>query len=65
MAAGPFRLIGIGMSELQPGLHADKGDLIDTAIGRDKALDGAIDALRTRFGDGSIERGITFAAPRR
>ena len=62
---GPFRLIGLGVSELRPGDDADSGDLVDTSAGRDKAIEHAMEALRTRYGAGTIERGITFGTHRR
>ncbi len=65
VGGGPFRLIGIGLSELLPARDADLGDLVDTGARRDKAIETAIESLRSKFGDSSIERGITFARPRR
>ncbi|MGL4728811.1 MAG: DNA polymerase IV, partial [Bosea sp. (in: a-proteobacteria)] len=53
-----YRLIGAGLSDLAAPENADKGDLADTGIGRLKARDMAIDALRGKFGDGSVVMGI-------
>jgi DNA polymerase-4 len=52
-----FRLIGIGASPLVPGSTADRGDLADLDTPRRAAAQAAIDALRSRFGDGAIGRG--------
>jgi DNA polymerase-4 len=52
-----FRLIGIGASPLVPGSTADRGDLADSDTPRRAAAQAAIDALRSRFGDGAIRRG--------
>ncbi|HEY0425323.1 MAG TPA: DNA polymerase IV [Rhodopila sp.] len=52
-----FRLIGIGASPLVPGSTADRGDLADSDTPRRAAAQAAIDALRSRFGDGAIGRG--------
>ncbi len=52
-----FRLIGIGAQPLLPGEDADRGDLADTATPRIAAAQGAIDALRQRFGEDAIGRG--------
>ncbi len=57
-----FRLIGIGMSDLQAGSQADHGDLVDTSLPRIKATETAIDKLRARFGDQAVVRGMAFAA---
>ena len=46
-----FRLIGIGAHPLLPVADADRGDLADTATPRRAATQGAIDALRPRFGN--------------
>jgi len=55
-----FRLIGIGAQPLLPGEQADRGDLIDTATPRLAAAQGAIDALRRRFGQEAIGKGRGF-----
>ena len=60
-----YRLIGIGVSDFAPAEDADRGDLVDVGVAREKAASTAIDALRAKFGRDAIERGITFAkAPR-
>ncbi len=52
-----FRLIGIGASGLAPIAAADRGDLADPDAARLVARQGAIDALRGRFGDKVIGKG--------
>ena len=59
-----FRLIGVGVSSLHEEDHADRGDLADVEVAREKAAESAIDALRGRFGRGAIVRGLLFD-PRR
>jgi DNA polymerase-4 len=56
----PYRLIGVGLSSLCDSTEADHGDLADTQVTRDKAREKAVDALRAKFGDGAIVRGIVF-----
>jgi DNA polymerase-4 len=53
-----YRLIGAGLSDLGDAEAADHGDLADTEIARLKARDRAIDALRDKFGSGSLGLGI-------
>jgi DNA polymerase-4 len=53
-----YRLIGAGLSDLGSPEEADRGDLAETGIGRLKARDKAIDALREKFGAGSVAMGI-------
>ncbi len=60
-----FRLIGVGLSDLGPAVDADRGDLIDTRVGKEKATEAAIDTLRAKFGQTAVVKGITFGAPRR
>jgi DNA polymerase-4 len=52
-----FRLIGIGANPLAPRDQADRGDLADTQTPRMAAAQAAIDALRDRFGEGSVIKG--------
>jgi DNA polymerase-4 len=52
-----FRLIGVGAAGLAPLGTADAPDLADPDLGRRRARQGAIDALRARFGAGVIGRG--------
>jgi DNA polymerase-4 len=53
-----FRLIGIGASPLAPAHLADQGDLADITVPRRAARQAAVDALRQRFGDQIVIRGI-------
>lgn len=63
---GPhYRLIGIGTSDFSPPGHADHGDLADTATPRLKAMEGALDKLRARFGDAAIGKGLSLRLPQR
>ena len=55
-----FRLIGVGLSDLGPAADADRGDLVDTRVGREKATETAIDALRAKFGPAAVVKGIAF-----
>jgi len=55
-----FRLIGIGASGLAPLAAADQGDLADPDAALRVARQGAIDALRARFGATVIGRGRGF-----
>ncbi len=55
-----FRLIGFGAADLRPAFEADRGDLIDSTLPRQKAAARAIDAVRERFGSQALVRGITM-----
>jgi DNA polymerase IV len=59
---GPYRLIGIGVSDLCPAEEADCGDLADLNIAKEAGMERAVDALRSRFGQEAITRGIVFGA---
>lgn len=60
-----YRLIGIGASDLALPAEADHGDLADVATPRLKAMEGALDALRARFGDSAIGKGLSLRLPQR
>ena len=52
-----FRLIGIGSAPLMPGESADLPDLADPDSQKAVAAQKAIDALRAKFGAGSVVKG--------
>lgn len=55
---GPFRLIGVGISDLAPEAQADlSGDLLDPQATRRAAAERATDAIRAKFGAEAIIRG--------
>lgn len=56
--AGPFRLIGVGLSDLCADAEADRtGDLLDPDRARRAAAEAATDRIRARFGAEAIIRG--------
>jgi DNA polymerase-4 len=56
--AGPFRLIGVGISDLSPAPAGDMAtDLLDPAAPQRAAAERATDAIRARFGAGAIVKG--------
>ena len=58
VARGPWRLIGVGLSDLGPATGADlTADLLDPVAARRAAAERATDAIRARFGAGAILRG--------
>ena len=55
---GPFRLIGVGISDLAPEDQADlSGDLLDPQATRRAAAERATDAIRAKFGAEAIIKG--------
>ena len=57
---GPFRLVGIGLSDLVDDRSADPADLVDPGREKARAAEAAIDRLRARFGEDAIALGITL-----
>ncbi len=55
-----FRLIGVGVSELEPLSHADQGSLIDPDRPRLIRLEDALDRLRDKLGPDAIAKGRGF-----
>ncbi len=55
-----FRLIGVGLSGLEPAAAADPADLVDQGAQRAAAAERATDRLRARFGHAAVLRGIAF-----
>lgn len=56
--AGPFRLLGVGISDLAPAAQADReADLLDPDAARREQAERATDAIRARFGAEAIMKG--------
>jgi DNA polymerase-4 len=60
-----FRLIGVGLSHLGPGVEADPPDLADPDFGKRKVLEQSMDSVRARFGDDAIGKGRNFTGTSR
>ena len=60
-----YRLLGIGVSDLGDAAVADPPDLIDRDGERRARAEAAMDALRDKFGNKSIETGYTFGRGKR
>ncbi len=56
-----FRLIGIGVSHLQPSEVADPDDLLDPVGRKAAASERTLDVLRAKFGRDAIMRGLGFS----
>ena len=55
---GPYRLIGVGISELGPAGDADRtGDLLDPNAGKRAKAEAAADKIREKFGKKAIIKG--------
>jgi DNA polymerase IV len=52
-----YRLLGIGLSQLQPALHCDPPDLLDQQRTRRTAVERAIDNVRAKFGETAVRKG--------
>ncbi|WP_256750439.1 DNA polymerase IV [Mesorhizobium sp. Mes31] len=59
-----FRLLGIGVSDLSDDDKADPPDLVDVQARKRAMAEGAIDALRDKFGRKAVETGYTFGKGR-
>jgi DNA polymerase-4 len=60
-----YRLLGIGVSDLGDSATADPPDLIDQDAGRRAKAEAAMDRLRDKFGNRTIETGYTFGRGKR
>ncbi len=55
---GPYRLLGVGLSELHPEIDADpSGDLLDPEANRRASAERAVDKVRAKFGADAIVKG--------
>ncbi len=58
LSKGPFRLIGVGLTDLSEPADADHGDLINTSAPRKAALERALDQVKSKYGKGAVKSGI-------
>jgi len=55
---GPFRLLGVGLTELCDEAAAEAStDLLDISAPKRRAIEGATDAIRAKFGKEAIKKG--------
>ena len=61
-----YRLIGIGVGELADAALAEEADLIDAGAEKRAKAEGAMDRIRSRYGEDGLALGLTFTgkAPR-
>ncbi len=59
-----YRLIGIGVADLTDDGKADPPDLVDVQAAKRAKAEGAVDALRGKFGRLAVETGYTFGKGR-
>ena len=55
-----YRLLGVGVSAIVAAEAADPADLVD---GRAAQAEHAVDAVRTRFGEDAVVRGLAYDGP--
>lgn len=60
----PYRLLGIGVSDLTDAARADPPDLVDHQAQKRALAEAAVDRLRDKFGATAVETGYTFNRPR-
>lgn len=60
-----FRLIGIGVSDVEDDARADPADLIDEGAAKRAKAEQAMDKLRDKFGKEAVETGYTFGRGKR
>jgi len=57
-----FRLIGVGVSGIEPADGSDPGDLLEPLVARKAAAERAMDRVRSRFGRGAVMRGKLYSS---
>ena len=60
-----FRLLGIGIGDIEDIGRADPVDLVDVGAGKRQKAELAVDKLREKFGNDAVETGYTFGTSKR
>lgn len=58
-----FRLLGVGLANLEPAARADPPALVDDGRGKRAAAERAMDKIRARFGGEAVGKGRGFEKP--
>ena len=53
----PYRLLGVGLSQIRPSAECDPPDLLDRNAGRRAAAEHAVDRVRAKFGKEALRKG--------
>jgi DNA polymerase-4 len=53
----PYRLLGVGISQLAPEADCDPADLVDEGAGKRAAAERAMDKVREKFGGAAVTKG--------
>ena len=53
----PYRLLGVGLSQIRPSVECDPPDLLDRNAGRRAAAEHAMDRVRAKFGKEALRKG--------
>ena len=55
-----YRLLGIGLSKIEPADRCDPPNLLDERAARRAATERAVDSLRAKFGEDALRKGRSF-----
>ena len=55
-----YRLLGIGLSKIEPADRCDQPNLLDERASRRAATERAVDMLRAKFGEEALQKGRSF-----
>lgn len=58
----PYRLLGVGISQLAPEADCDPADLVDQGAGKRAAAERAMDKVREKFGGAAVTKGRSARA---
>lgn len=61
----PYRLLGVGLSNLCAATECDPLDLVDRRADKRAAAERAVDRVRAKFGEESVNKGRSFERPAR
>jgi DNA polymerase-4 len=60
-----YRLLGVGLSNLCAASECDPADLVDRGADKRAAAERAVDRVRAKFGEDSVNKGRSFERPAR
>ncbi|HXJ03022.1 MAG TPA: DNA polymerase IV [Micropepsaceae bacterium] len=60
----PYRLLGVGLSQIRPQVECDPPDLLDRKAERRAAAERAMDSVRAKFGKDAVRKGRSMRGGR-